>query len=312
MAANSGSGTEVGIPKVAVIAHSGKSLGGGLTELRQVLADAGIPEPLWLEVDKSKYAPAMARKALASGVDIIFVWGGDGSVQKCVDVLARQEVPLAILPAGTGNLLARNLNIPQDIKEAVEIGLHGDRRSIDTGTINGEHFSIMAGAGLDALTMEDADRGLKDRFGRAAYLWTGARQLAAAPIRCRVWAEGRKFYKGKVTCVLIGNLSQIMGSIEVFEDSKPDDGILEIGVMSAKSRTQWVRTISRVVVGRAENSPFVQTTRGTKFKVRFDHKVVYELDGSVRKPTKKLDIKIHPRSITICVPFEQDQSEAKP
>lgn len=298
------------IPKVAVIAHSGKSLGGGLTELRQVLADAGIPEPLWLEVPKSKFAPAMARKALKAGVDIIFVWGGDGSVQKCVNVLAKQDVPLAILPAGTGNLLARNLGIPQDIKEAVEIGLRGDRRSIDTGTINGEHFSIMAGAGLDALTMEDADRGLKDRFGRAAYLWTGARQLAADPIRCQVWVEGRKFYKGKVTCVLIGNLSQIMGSISVFEDSRPDDGILEIGVMSAKSRTQWIRTIGRVVTGRAENSPFVDTTRGTKFKIRFDHKVLYELDGSVRESTKRLDIKIYPKSINICVPVEQSEEGA--
>ncbi|MDO8732057.1 MAG: diacylglycerol kinase family protein [Actinomycetota bacterium] len=297
------------LPKVAVIAHSGKTLGGGLTELRQVLADSGFPEPLWLEVAKSKYAPAMARKAMAAGVDIVFVWGGDGSVQKCVDVLAKEDVLLAILPAGTGNLLARNLNIPQDIKAAVEIGLHGDRRSIDTGTINGEHFSIMAGAGMDALTMEDADKGLKDRFGRAAYLWTGARQLAATPIRCRVWVEGRKFYKGKVTCVLIGNLSQIMGSIEVFEGSRPDDGILEIGVMSAKSRTQWLRTISRVVVGRAENSPFIDTTRGTRFKVRFDHKVVYELDGSVRKPTKQLDIRIHPKSITICVPFETSEKQ---
>ncbi|MDO9486347.1 MAG: diacylglycerol kinase family protein [Actinomycetota bacterium] len=293
------------LPRVAVIAHSGKSLGGGLTELRQVLADAGIPEPLWLEVPKSKYAPAMARKALKAGVDIVFVWGGDGSVQKCVDVLAKEDVLLAILPAGTGNLLARNLNIPQDINKAVDIGLHGDRRSIDTGTVNGEHFSIMAGAGLDALTMEDADRGLKDRFGRAAYLWTGARRLASEPIRCRIWVEGRKFYKGKVTCVLIGNLSQIMGSIEVFDDSRPDDGILEIGVMSAKSRTQWVRTIGRVVVGRAENSPFVDTTRGTKFQIRFDHKVLYELDGSVRKPTKRLNVRIFPKSITICVPFEQ-------
>ncbi len=306
--ATGGLSTRDGKPmKVAVIAHRGKFLGGGLTELGQVLADAGIPEPLWLEVPKSKFIPAMTRKAIEAGSEIVFVWGGDGSVQKAVNVLAGKDILLAILPAGTGNLLARNLNIPQDIRQAVEIGLGGDRRTIDTGTINGEHFSIMAGAGMDALTMQDADNGLKDRFGRAAYMWTGARQLSASPIGCKVTVEGRKFFKGKVTCVLFGNLSQVMGAIEVFDGSRPDDGILEIGVVSAKSRTQWLRTISRIVVGRADNSPFVDTSRGTNFKVRFNHKVVYELDGSVRKPTKQLVVKIKPKSITICVPFEQSE-----
>jgi diacylglycerol kinase family enzyme len=287
---------------VAVIAHSGKTFGGGLGELRQVLDDAGFTEPLWYEVAKSKQAPGCAREAIEAGADLVFVWGGDGTIQQCIDTLAGTGTPIAILPAGTSNLLATNLGVPQDIEAAVQIGLHGDRRVLDTGTVNGEHFTVMAGAGLDALMIRDADAGLKDRIGRAAYLWTGAKNLGASPVRAKVDVEGRRFYKGTITCVLIGNVEEVFAGIEVFDGSRPDDGLLELGVVTAKSRTQWARTIGRVVLGRAENSPFVVTTRGTTMRVSFDKPTAYEVDGGVRKPTKKMRIKVRPASITICVP----------
>ena len=287
---------------VAVIAHAGKSLGGGLSELRRELANAGFADPLWYEVAKSKQVPDVAREAVKAGADLIFVWGGDGTVQKCIDALAGQGIAIAILPAGTGNLLARNMGIPMNVAEAVAVGLHGERKQIDTGSVNGEHFSIMAGAGLDALAMKAADKGLKDRVGRAAYLWTGARNLKSAPVRCKVDVEGRRFFTGKMTCVLLGNLSEVMAGVEVFDDGSATDGILELGVVNAKSRTQWIRTVSRVVAGRADKSPFVVTTRGTKITIRFDHAIPYELDGSVRKAAKKLRIRVHPLSTTLCVP----------
>ncbi|MDP9286358.1 MAG: diacylglycerol kinase family lipid kinase, partial [Actinomycetota bacterium] len=92
--------------KVAVVAHSGKTLGGGLPELRRVLAAEGVDEPLWCEVPKSSKAPAQVRRALDEGAELVFAWGGDGMVQRCVDVLAGSTVSLAIIPAGTANLFA--------------------------------------------------------------------------------------------------------------------------------------------------------------------------------------------------------------
>jgi diacylglycerol kinase family enzyme len=292
---------------VAVIAHSGKTFGGGLGELRQVLDDAGFAQPLWYEVAKSGQAPDCAREAMAAGADLLFVWGGDGTVQRCIDAVAGTGTPIAILPAGTANLLATNLGVPQDIAAAVQIGLHGDRRSLDTGTVNGEHFAVMAGAGLDALMIHDADAGLKDRVGRAAYLWTGARNLGASPVRAKVEVEGRRFYKGVITCVLIGNVTDVFAGIEVFDGARPDDGLMELGVVTAKSRTQWARTLGRVVLGRAEDSPFVVTTRGTRMRVDFDRPMAYELDGGVRTATKKLRVKVRPASITVCVPVAGDE-----
>lgn len=287
---------------VAVIAHSGKTFGGGLGELRQILDGAGFAQPLWYEVAKSRQAPDCAREAIEAGADLLFVWGGDGTVQRCIDTVAGTGTTIAILPAGTANLLATNLGVPQDIATAVEIGLHGERRPLDTGTVNGEHFAVMAGAGLDALMIRDADGGLKDRIGKAAYLWTGAKNLGASPVKATVEVEGRRFFKGTITCVLVGNVKDVFAGIEVFDGSRPDDGLMELGVVTAKSRTQWARTIGRVVLGRAESSPFVVTTRGTTMRVNFDRPTAYELDGGVRKATKKLRIKVRPASITVCVP----------
>ena len=119
---------------VAVIAHAGKTIGGGLEELRRELKRAGVADPYWSEVPKSKFAPERVERALGEGAELVFVWGGDGMVQRCVDVLAGSGATLAIVPAGTANLFASNLGIPQDIAEAVEIGLHGRRRTLDVAS----------------------------------------------------------------------------------------------------------------------------------------------------------------------------------
>jgi len=239
---------------------------------------------------------------MAKGADVLFIWGGDGTVQRCIDTLAGTGAVLAVLPAGTANLLATNLGIPQDVSYSVKIGLHGYRQTLDTGTVNGEHFAVMAGAGLDALMTKGADAGLTDRFARAAYLWTGARNLAAKPVKANVDVDSRRFYKGKITCVLVGNVRDVFSGIEVFDESRPDDGLLEVGVVTAQSRTQWVRTVSRVVLGRAEDSPFVVTTRGSRIRATFDRRIAYEFDGGLRESTRKLRIKVRPGSITVCTP----------
>ncbi len=292
------------MPRIAVVAHTGKSFGGGLGELREVLAREGFPDPLWYEVAKSRKAPKWARRALADGAEVIFVWGGDGMVQRCIDAVAGTEAVLAILPAGTANLLAANLQVPDDLAEAVRVGLHGDHRPLDTGSVNGEHFAVMAGAGFDARMIKQADRGMKDRIGRAAYLYTGARNLSAGRVKAVIEVDGRRFFKGRVSCVLAGNVGRILGGVEAFQGAQPDDGLLELGVVTAGNPAQWARTLARVAAGQAAKSPFVQVTRGRRFRVRFGRPFPYELDGGARPAVRKLQIKVHPRSVTICVPAD--------
>ncbi len=289
---------------VGVIAHADKRLGGGLDELRRTLARYGITDLPWQEVPKSKHVPGRVDELVGQGVDLLFVWGGDGTVQRAIDALAGSPVTIAILPAGTANLLATNLGLPEDLEACVRIGLHGARRRLDVGKINGEHFAVMAGAGLDAMMIRDAGAGLKDKVGRIAYVWTGARNARAEPVKMAIDVDGTTWFRDVASCVLVGNVSDVLGGLSVFPDAAPDDGRLDIGVVTADGAWEWVRTLGRAVVGDVGASPFVQTTTGRSFEVRMKDRTLYQLDGGDRKRVKKLKIKAKPGAITVCVPEE--------
>jgi YegS/Rv2252/BmrU family lipid kinase len=290
------------------VAHAKKSFDGGLDELRSVLAHEGV-EPLWLEVPKSRKAPKAVKQAMAEGADLIFVWGGDGTVQRCLDTLAGTGVDVAILPAGTANLLATNLGVPTTIEEAVQTGLHGRRRPLDLGRINGEHFAVMAGAGLDALMIRDADRGLKDKAGRLAYVWTGIRNVKARRVRMTIDVDGQQWFKGDASCVLVANVSTIVGGLAPFEKARPDDGVLEIGVVEAEGALQWARVFGRMAVGKIETSPLTRTTSARRVDITTKSSIDYELDGGHRGTARKLKIRVKPAAVRICVPDGEDDAD---
>lgn len=287
---------------IAVVAHQKKILGGGLGELRQLLADRGYDDPIWYEVAKSRMAPKMARRAVDEGADLIFVWGGDGTVQRCVDAVAGESVELALLPAGTANLLATNLKIPKDLAVAVDIGFDGDRRALDVGVLNGERFAVMAGVGFDAIMMHYADNSLKEHFGRLAYVWTGTRATAMKSRKIRVKVDGQTWFNGKASCVLLGQMGTLTGGVQAFPHAQPDDGLLEVGVVTAKNALQWARVFSRMVIGNADATPLTQMTKGHEIDIKLDRSTIYELDGGARPSAKRLRAKIEPRAITVCVP----------
>ncbi|MDG4787558.1 diacylglycerol kinase family protein [Micromonospora sp. WMMD1102] len=294
--------TPARVGRVAVVAHRKKSLGGGLDELRSRLRGAGIDDLLWYEVPKSRKAPKKVRKALDKGAELVFVWGGDGMVQRCSDALAGSDATLAILPAGTANLLATNLGIPEDLAEAVRIGLTGPRRRLDLGRVGGEHFAVMAGAGFDGEMIQDADRDLKDRLGRLAYIWTGLRHVRSETTRMRIRVDGADWFEGEASCVLFGNVGTITGGIPAFDDAEPDDGCLEVGVATASGVLDWMRTLGRMAVGRSDSSPLVRITRGRKINVRFAEPMTYELDGGARDQVSRLKARVAPGALTVCVP----------
>jgi diacylglycerol kinase (ATP) len=287
--------------KVAVVAHAGKTLGGGLSELRRRLAEAGVSEPLWTEVPKSKRAPRAVEQALEDGAELILAWGGDGMVRRCVNALADTQVPLAILPAGTSNLFAANLGIEADLAQAVQVALRGERRRLDVGCFDGERFAVMAGAGFDAAMIKGADN-LKDRLGRGAYVLGGAANLTAASFEAKIKVDGTRWYKGPASCILVGNVGELFGGIEVFADAQPDDGMLDVGVLTSEGPVQLVRAATRTAIGSAEKSPFVRVTQGRSVRVKLDRKVRYELDGGDRKKVKSFKVDVEPGAITVCVP----------
>jgi YegS/Rv2252/BmrU family lipid kinase len=287
--------------KPAVVAHAGKTVGGGLPELRRTLERAGIADPLWFEVPKSKRAPEAVKRALEEDAELILAWGGDGMVRRCLNALEDTQVPLAIVPAGTSNLLATNLGIERDIGEAVRIALHGDRRRLDVGRFDGERFAVMAGAGFDAAMIKGADQ-LKDRLGRGAYVLGGAAQLNAPSFEAKIKIDGTRWYKGPASCILVGNMGSLFGGIEVFADARPDDGLLDVGVLTSEGPVQLARAATRTALGSAEKSPFVRITQARKVRVKLERKVHYELDGGDRTKVKSFKVDVEPDAITVCAP----------
>jgi YegS/Rv2252/BmrU family lipid kinase len=287
---------------VAVIAHSGKTLDGGLPALRKALEKQGVGDVLWHEVTKSRKAPKELAGALEKGADLVFVWGGDGMVQRCVDVVAGTKATMAIVPAGTANLFASNLGIPKDIEKAVELGLHGERRKLDVGRINGEKFAVMAGVGFDALVIHAASTELKRRLGRTAYVWAAAKNLRVAPFEAQMTVDGEEWYEGPASCVLFGNVGQAFAGVKAFTDAHPDDGVLEIGVASADGVLQWGRTLARSALSDVTKSPFVHVTKGRSVQVKLNRKVLYELDGGDREKKKTFRVDVQPDAVTVCVP----------
>src|SRR5829696_269108 len=268
---------------IGVLVHKRKTLGEGPGELRRALADAGCPDPLWCGVEKSRQAPKQVRRLLDSGVERLLVWGGDGTVRRCIDTIVVEDAKLevAILPAGTA--------------------LHGLPRPIDIGVINGAAFAVMAGTGFDALMIRDADDA-KDRLGRLSYVRAGVKNLGRAQAKVKVRVDGQKWFEGPAACVLVGNVGRILGGVDVFPDARCDDGVLDVGVLSAQRRTDWLRFGVRAVLGRIESSPLVQITPATKVTIRLDRKMAWEVDGGAKQPAKTFKVSVLPGRVPILVP----------
>ena len=288
--------------KVAVVAHSGKTLGGGLPALRRALADEGVVEPLWYEVPKSRKAPKKVRKAREKGADLIFVWGGDGMVQRCVDALAGTGATVAIVPAGTANLFATALGLPSDPVEIVAAITAGARRVIDTGVCNDQTFTVMAGTGFDAAMVDDADAG-KDRLGVAAYFRAAVGNARhRQPVPMTVTVDGETFFEGDATCVLVGNLGTLTGGLQAFPDASPTDGVLDVAVITARGLRDWASVLWRMVRHQQHRSGHAHMTQGGEIAVDMKGKHRMELDGGAKGTTDALHITVRPQSLRLCVP----------
>lgn len=296
-------------PRVGVIINEGKRLAGsGLEELRAALADAGCPDPPWYEVPKSKKAPKKVTKLIEDeGVDRLLVWGGDGTVRRCVDHVLHEgyeDVAIGVLPAGTGNLLAHNLDIPVDLRGAVDVALHGEPRPLDAGLVNDEqHFVVMAGTGFDALLIRDADdSGMKDKYGRLGYVWAGFHNRNVSPAHMEISVDGDPWFTGRASSVIAGNVGKLIGGIPAFPDASPTDGRLDVGVVTARSAGDWARLFGSVFTHRVEASPFAKVTTAEKVVVGIDRTLPWEADGGDRDRTNHFEIVCLPKAISICQP----------
>jgi diacylglycerol kinase family enzyme len=277
----------------------------GLAELRAMIhrtvTAAGWPVPEWFETTVQDPGTGQARRAVADGAEVVFVCGGDGTIRAAVAGLAGTGATLAILPAGTGNLLAVNLAVPLDLQEAVQLALTGDRRKLDAGAVDGEMFAVMAGMGFDAAMMGSASRSLKALVGAPAYVVSALRHLRDRPMRVVVRIDDQEPRLLYARSVLIGNVGSLQGGIRLMPDARPDSGAMEVAILTPRHLGHWAALAGAVVL-RRKRVPRMTISRGNHVFVLSDRAQPRQLDGDVIAPSRSLTVTVVPAALQVCVP----------
>jgi YegS/Rv2252/BmrU family lipid kinase len=270
--------------------------------LRQALAAEGLDDVTFVETTADDPGIGQARQAVAAGADLVIAWGGDGTVMACVTGLAGSDTPLAIVAGGTGNLLARNLDIPLGLAESVAVAAHGRRRRLDVGAVGEEKFAVMAGIGFDAAMLRDAPEKVKKRVGPLAYVISGLGNINDHGFVATVTVDDQPPVRKRARTVLVGNVGKLQGGLPVLPDAVPDDGLLDVVVISPRTTLQWVQVAFRVII-RRPHPRHMDTLRGRHIVVETVTPQPFELDGDVRGDTKRLECDVQPRALVVCVPL---------
>ncbi len=284
---------------------------------RGVVAEAcrrhGWEEPSWIETTAEETGEKQGRDAVEAGADVVASLGGDGTVRAVATALVGTGVPLGLLPAGTGNLLARNLDLPVDSTEsAIEPLLTGSDLPIDVGFVSAdgdpeEVFLIMTGLGLDGEIMAGTSERVKGVLGWPAYIVSGVSNLWGRGFAVRVDASGGSGVVGSPSdrvrrharTVIVGNCGTLQGGLELMPDAKVDDGVLDAVVIAPRGAVGWASVIADIATRHRAGHKRLDRIRGREFTIETGRPIEAEVDGDPIGACQRLDIRVDPQSLLV-------------
>ena len=290
--------------RVAVVFNpvtGGGDTAGRKRDTQEALEGAGV-DVLWLETTKEDPGQGLTAKAVAEGVELVMAQGGDGTVMACVTGLAGTDVPLAVLPGGTGNLLATNFDIPSELDDAVQVALEGDRVRLDVAAMDDDRFVVMGGIGFDAAMLRDADPRLKEHLGAVAYVLSGFKHLRRRATRFRLSLDDRPPVERIGQGILIGNLGRLQGGLPVMPDARPDDGLLDVAVLKTRTLLDCLALAARVLTRRRRKDPQLELFQARRIEIHCDTPLPVERDGDPAEARDHLVVEVVPGALTLCVP----------
>jgi YegS/Rv2252/BmrU family lipid kinase len=266
-------------------------------------AELGQPVPRLVPTTVEDPGLGQAREAARAGAQLVLVAGGDGTVRAAAEGLAHTGVPLGIIPQGTGNLLARNLDIPQDEARALDVALTGADRVLDLGRLDdGTAFAVMAGVGFDALMMREAPEKLKSVVGWPAYLVGGARGLRHRRLHVTLTLDDQPARQAVVRTVLVGNVGKLQGGLELLPDASPDDGALDVALVAPRSPKDWFVLVARGLTRRHRQDHRLELLRGRRVEVRARRSEARQVDGDLIDDGRGFTAEIDPAALVVRVP----------
>ena len=241
----------------------------------------GWGEPLWLETTTDQPSRPTTDELVSAHVDRVIAAGGDGTIRMVADRLAQSAIPMAVVPLGTGNLLARNLDIPLSEDEALEVAFGDHTRDIDLIKVTvdgepGEHFAVIGGLGVDAMIMDETSPDLKDTIGAGAYFVAAAKALGRTPIDMRITLDDHRPRRRHAMICAIGNVGKLAGNLTLIPGAQPDDGRLDVYVASPHRLSHWLRAFLRLVTRRPRADDHVDQWQSTQVEVRLHHPEPYQ------------------------------------
>ncbi len=274
---------------------------------------SGWDQPLWFETTAQDPGTGQARQAVEDGATLICPLGGDGTVRAVAAALVGTETPIGLLPAGTGNLLARNLNLPVDsLNDALKVALTGQNKRVDVGRLtvdhSGEHerpdehiFLIMAGLGFDAAIMADAPERLKKTVGPLAYTFSGVKNLRGPQFKVRIKIDGEPELTRRARTVVIGNCGKLTGGLVLMPEAEVDDGWLDAVILSPAGVVGWVAVAWRVLTKTRKGHMRVDHHRLRSVSIRTDRPEEVQIDGDTIGQARALSATVDPLALIIRV-----------
>jgi diacylglycerol kinase (ATP) len=320
-------------PRAAVVYNPTKV---DIRELRNAVAraesEAGWAKSVWLATTQDDPGVGQARKAAKQGVDVVIAAGGDGTVRAAAEGLQESGIPLALLPAGTGNLLARNMELAlADMPGSVRTAFTGHDRRIDLGIVEIERadgtretkaFVVMAGIGLDAKMAANTDPELKKRVGWLAYIDPIVRAMRDKErVRVRFSVDDGPERSMSVHTVMVGNCGTLPGNVLLLPEAAIDDGVFDIVALRPRGFFGWVQiwtkifwengvlrrnSVGRRLAGMSRDVRALRYIKASKITARLDRPEDFELDGDDFGDAIAFQARVEPGGLVVRIPADRE------
>ncbi len=296
----------LGVLKRALLIANPASRRGGrfVDESRRAIIAAGAECDVLL-TERSGHAAEMAL-GVGRNYDVVFTLGGDGTAMEVAGALAGSDIPIGVLPGGTGNLLARALGIPRNVERAVHSLMEGDSRRIDLGVVQGHRFAVAAGVGIDASMVAETPPWMKRRLGIFAYTIIATRAALRAVIFrrffiARVEVDG-EIIERRAAAVLFANFGAILEDrISFGPDILVDDGVLDCCIFSPSHLWDAMRIMWRVTRRDFRPDPALLYRKGARFRIETVPILPIQADGELLGLTPA-DVSVEPLAARLLVP----------
>ena len=247
-------------------------------------SETGWSEPTWHFTTVEDPGTGQAEQASVDGADLVIVCGGDGTVREVCAELAGTGIPVGIVPAGTGNLLARNLVVPLYIRAAIDVALTGQDRAIDMVAVSGDgientHFMVMAGMGFDAALMEGVNEQIKKKVGWLAYVWSGLKALMFPAMKVEISMDGGEYQTVRARTIVVGNVGYLQAGMPLLPDATIDDGLIDVVALYPRRFLSWIPLAIRVLAKRSSTDETIMRMTGRSVHIRASADIPRQLDG---------------------------------